>query len=310
MPDNYTGNFVEKLEPHLAADDDATTAAKLNLLVNRINDVKENKGYLLRPYLSREAFSSIFDYYLDIQKDLDMKKLVYGKTPIIDADITLNIKSFVLRIPHITPSSNMDLIFTKQLSSNKLSKDQILSRRTTSHDLKSASNKVSIEVGQLTLPQYLCQLTLPQYLCVGFKFTEEASYTTNNSKFVMWRDANNFIKSFQAKLNGDLFPLTAMQICNAAGFINNDSFEETFRTAYKLSGRNVFPFDKEEYRNIYPIILMDLSKRNERGAQTSNTVHLHVEQTIAANNSFTMFVTLFSDKTYQLDYTKSTIKVE
>ena len=324
LPDNNTGNFVEKLT--VAAANNPTVAEMTNIL-NRLNNPKINQGYQLRQkyftpkagagvagdnvfhieyplrailsFLDREAYSTVFDLYLHLQKEVDLKNIIFGKADIADAYVTLTIEEMFLRIPKITASTHMQTLVDKQITSSKIAEDMVLDRRTYFSEMRQANFTWNIETGQTYLPQYIY---------IGIKENIPNSYTVNNSKFVMFKDAANYISSIQVMLNGDKFPLEKMMICDNTGFMNNDSYDETSSTAYKISGGNTFPFDRDEYRNIYPCILMDLTKRNENSNPGSNSVSLKIEKVGAW--PVKIYATLFSDKIYHLDFNKNSILVE
>ena len=250
-------------------------------------------------YLDYNALSTVFNLSVTLRKDIKLKKLFYGEN-LTDAEannITLNFKSIKLRIPKITPTPEMDRVLKSQITSDKKSYADVLSRKIFTRELEATTNEIHwvLETGKSNLPSYLG---------ICFKITGEESYNTNNSKYLFWVNNTQFIESIQVDINGVYYPDTALNICNDQGFRNNDAYTMTFDNIQKMG--NMFPYNNYEFENFAGILIFDLTKRQENATQGTNSISIKIKK----RGAWKVFALVLTEETYQLDYKNKMIRSE
>ena len=320
IPDHGNGDVVDKL----TFTTENPTEAQLTALQNRLNKLDFNEGFVKRqqyftpksgagdaglnkfrieyplryliPLLDHDAYNLVFANKIELKKDINKARLFYSSAGTVDADVNISFKQIFLRIPKIQPTSKMQELINEAITSSKISYADVLSRDAHTTVINSDNFTWNITSG-LT--------NLPSYMIIGFKPLTAESLTVNNSKFQMYIDADNFIKTIQVVINGEGFPITPMQICDTNGFLNNDSYDETYNTAHKLG--NIFIYNVPEYRSFASILAIDLTHRKENATLGTNSVSVKVTK---KGYNCNIYATLLTDATYQLNYKDKTITLE
>ena len=231
----------------------------MNAILSRLNNVSVNRGYQyrkkyftlkvgagddnanifyikfsLRPlfsFIDYEAFSTSFNWSLRFVKD---GRLFFGATGSTNADITISFEECKIQIPKITPTTYFEIKLIKQITSDKKAKASVLDRKFYSINIRD-QNKYDWGITTVS--------NNPRYAIITFKDNAIVdNILQNNSKYIVYQDADNYTISTQLIVNDVRYPIDPISFVNEGGELN---IQQGFEYYSKLTStfNNLCPID-------------------------------------------------------------------
>ena len=309
FPDTHSGGVVNKLS------DEATTAQ----IVARLNLEKVNEGFqyrrkyftashenkftikyplkLLFSILDHKAYSTQIKWSLRMTKNINIGKLFFGAAGSTNDNVKIVFERIFLRIPQITPSVHIEPQLLKQISSDKSAHASVMDRKINSITIGTEA-RYEWEISKL--------MNNPRFVFVVFKDTANTdSILHNNSKFINYKDADNYIKSLQLVVDNVRYPIEPIMINDGTSKNIYPAFDRFERIAHNFG--NITPLDNHDFDNLASIFCFDLSASEELLKKNGINVKLIIEKKGFPCQAYAMYL---EDNTYSIDYKKGLITSE
>ena len=244
-------------------------------------------------YLDYESISAQINWSINFVKDINIGKLFYGATGSTNADVTISIEEFLIRIPKITPTNEMESKLLKELTLDKKSYAAILDRFITEKSI-GTETILTWEISTIT--------NNPRYIILGFKDPAIANNILhNNSKFINFK-GNNKIKSIQILVDNVRYPLNKIEIDGTKGNVY-EAYDSTKRICNQFG--NICPFDIHDFNQLNSLFAFDLTAQEELRKKSGLNIKVKIEKDTALE--LTAYALLLIDDIKQIDYKKGTI---
>ena len=309
FPDTHSGNVVNLLS------DEATIAQ----IVARLSLEKVNVGYQYRKkyftaarenkftikyplkelfsILDHKAYSTQIRWGLRLTKNINIGRLFYGAAGSANNDVSIELEQIFLRIPQITPSAHIEPQLLKQISSDKPAHASVMDRKINSITIGTEA-RYEWEISKL--------MNNPRFLFIVFKDTANLdNILHNNSKFVNYKDNDNYIKSLQLVVDNVRYPIEPILINDGTSKNIYPAFDRFERLAHKFG--NITPLDIHDFDNLASIFCFDLSASEELLKKNGVNVKLIIEKKGFPCQAYALYL---EDNLYSIDYKKGLITSE
>ena len=247
--------------------------------------------------LDHKAYSTQIRWGLRLTKNINIGRLFYGAAGSANNDVSIELEQIFLRIPQITPSAHIEPQLLKQISSDKPAHASVMDRKINSITIGTEA-RYEWEISKL--------MNNPRFLFIVFKDRANLdNILHNNSKFVNYKDNDNYIKSLQLVVDNVRYPIEPILINDGTSKNIYPAFDRFERLAHKFG--NITPLDIHDFDNLASIFCFDLSASEELLKKNGVNVKLIIEKKGFPCQAYALYL---EDNLYSIDYKKGLITSE